>query len=96
MFLTMFEPVRPVSPNGISKILRMCCARAGITEFGAHRLRHTFATGMLAAGATLQEVQSLLRHAQLSTTAIYAKVDHARLAELVLPWPAAAKGRWAR
>ncbi|MDR0592731.1 MAG: site-specific integrase [Bifidobacteriaceae bacterium] len=45
VFLTMFEPVRPVSPNGISKILRMCCARAGITEFGAHRLRHTFATG---------------------------------------------------
>jgi site-specific recombinase XerD len=93
VFLTMFEPVRPVKEGGITKILRMCCARAGITEFGAHRLRHTFATGMLAAGATLQEIQALLRHVRVDTTAIYAKVDHARLAELVLPWPNAAEGR---
>ncbi|MDR1151398.1 MAG: site-specific integrase [Bifidobacteriaceae bacterium] len=93
VFLTMFEPVRPVKDGGITKILRMCCARAGITEFGAHRLRHTFATGLLAAGSTLQEIQTLLRHVRTDTTAIYAKVDHARLAELVLPWPKAAQGR---
>lgn len=97
VFLTMFEPVRPVAPNGIGKIVRMACARAGITEFGPHRLRHTFATGMLASGAMLQEVQGLLRHAQLRTTAIYTKVDHARLTQLVPEWPtAAAASRWAR
>lgn len=73
VFLTMFEPVRPVEPNGIGKIVRMACARAGITEFGPHRLRHTFATGMLASGATLQEVQGLLRHA-LRITAVMRKL----------------------
>ncbi len=36
VFLTMFEPVHPVSSNGISKIVRMVCSRAGITEFGPH------------------------------------------------------------
>lgn len=96
VFLTMFEPVRPVASNGISKIVRMACSRAGITEFGPHRLRHTFATGMLASGATLQEVQGLLRHAQLRTTAIYAKVDQPRLTQLVPEWPAAAEARWGR
>lgn len=96
VFLTMFEPVRPVASNGISKIVRMACARAGITEFGPHRLRHTFATGMLASGATLQEVQGLLRHAQLRTTAIYTKVDQTRLTRLVPEWPAAAESRWQR
>ena len=55
-----------------------------------HRLRQTFATGMLASGATLQEVQGLLRHAHLRTTALYAKVDKNRLTALAPEWPAAA------
>ena len=65
-------------------------------KFGPHRLRHTFASGMLASGATLQEVQGLLRHAHLRTTAIYTKVDKNRLALLACEWPAAATGRWSR
>ena len=43
-----------------------------------------------------QEVQGLLRHAQLRTTAIYTKVDRARLTQLVPAWPAAAESGWAR
>ncbi len=96
VFMTMFEPVRPLTRDGVAKIVRMACDRAGISEFGPHRLRHTFATGALASGATMQEVQGLLRHAQLRTTAIYAKVDRTRLMRLVPAWPAAAEGRWAR
>lgn len=96
VFMTMFEPLRPLTADGVAKIVRMACARAGVTEFGPHRLRHTFATGTLAAGATLQEVQGLLRHAQLRTTAIYTKVDRARLTQLVPAWPAAAESGWAR
>ena len=67
-----------------------------VPKFCPHRLRQTFATGMLASGATLQEVQVLLRHAHLRTTAIYTKVDKNRLTRLVPQWPAAAGGRWAR
>jgi site-specific recombinase XerD len=53
----------------------------------AHRLRHTAATGMLRAGASLSEVAEVLRHRSESTTAIYAKVDRACLDLLVRPWP---------
>lgn len=96
VFWTVIDPVRPLSANGVSGTVRQICIHAGVTKFGPHRLRQTFATGMLASGATLQEVQVLLRHAHLRTTAIYTKVDKTRLTNLVPEWPAAASGRWAR
>ena len=63
------------------------CSRAGIPRAGAHRLRHTAATRMLRAGCSLAEIGQVLRHEQLRTTAIYAKVDYAALRTLALPWP---------
>lgn len=63
------------------------CERAGLARVGAHRLRHSAATGVLRAGGSLVEVGQLLRHRRVATTAIYAKVDHAALAALARPWP---------
>ena len=63
------------------------CDRSGVPRAGAHRLRHSLATQMLAAGSSLTEVGQVLRHARVATTAIYAKVDHRALDALVLPWP---------
>jgi site-specific recombinase XerD len=53
----------------------------------AHRLRHTAATEMLRAGASLAEIGQLLRHRRALTTAIYAKVDREALRTIARLWP---------
>jgi len=44
---------------------------------------------MLRRGATLTGISQVLRHSDLATTAIYAKVDAGRLREVARPWPGA-------
>jgi integrase len=55
---------------------------------GTHLLRHTAATRLHQAGADLKRVADILGHMSVDTTAIYAKVDRARLSAVALPWPA--------
>jgi len=89
VFLSVRAPYRGVSAQAVKAIVRGACLRAGVAPVGAHRLRHTAATQMLRAGSPLAEVGQVLRHRAASTTAIYAKVDHAALGELARPWPVA-------
>jgi site-specific recombinase XerD len=91
VFLTCKAPLRAIRPDLVSDVTRRACDRAGIPRVGAHRLRHTLATELLARGATLVEVSQVLRHRDLATTAIYAKVDLATLRRLAQPWPKAAQ-----
>lgn len=73
----------------ISTIVRRALERAGLQPAlkGAHLLRHSLATQLLDNGASLAEIGELLRHRDIETTRIYAKVDHRALRALALPWP---------
>lgn len=90
VFTTVRPPGRPLSPAAIGHVVGTACARAGLTRIGAHRLRHTLATAMLRAGASLPQVGQVLRHHSARSTAIYAKVDEVALRPLALPWPGTA------
>lgn len=87
VFLCVRAPLGPVNSSVVSQIVRAACGRAGLERVGAHRLRHTAATGMLRAGASLPEIAQVLRHERLETTAQYARVDRRALRELARPWP---------
>ncbi len=88
VFVTRFAPWRALASQTVSKIVYYASAKAGLEPpVCAHRLRHALATEMLASGAVLAEIGQLLRHRDLATTAVYAKVDHAALRELAPAWP---------
>jgi len=90
LFLRAHAPIERVSAKAVGDIVRRACLREGLPATGAHRLRHSAATAMLGGGASLAEIGQVLRHARLSTTAIYAKVDRIALGGLAQPWPGAA------
>lgn len=67
------------------QLIKGLAARAGLTpeKVSPHVLRHAFATHLLEGGADLRILQTLLGHADITTTQIYTHVDSARLVNLV-------------
>jgi site-specific recombinase XerD len=87
VFIGARAPHRALTRGAVTQVVARASARAGLGTVYAHRLRHTAASSMLAAGGSLTEIGQVLRHQRAITTAGYAKVDHHRLRVLARPWP---------
>ena len=87
LFLRVIAPAGGIGRRGVSAIVGTACKRVGVPVVGSHALRHTAASEMLKAGASLQEIGEVLGHLQPRTTARYAKVDRKTLRALARPWP---------
>jgi len=90
LFLRHTAPVgEPLRAGAVARAIWRAHQRGqvGAAWKGSHALRHTAATRLLHAGASLKEIADILGHRNIDSTAIYAKVDLPRLTEVALPWP---------
>jgi len=90
VFVRHFFPLgAPLRSANVTTAVQHAIHRSGLAvpSRGAHTLRHTAATEMVRAGASLKAVADVLRHCSIDTTAIYTKVDLSPLREVALPWP---------
>jgi site-specific recombinase XerD len=90
LFLCHRLPVgQPLTPERLRGAVRRAMARSGLNGGGPHQLRHSFATGLHARGASLTEVADVLGHQAFDTTARSARVNGEELGRVALRWPGA-------
>lgn len=68
-----------LGPKALAHLFEVWLPRRGIPDVHAHRLRHTFATELMNAGAALPEIQAAMGHEDISTTQVYLMVDMSRV-----------------
>ena len=89
VFIRARAPRCGLTAGGVTQAVAAAAQRAGLGTIYAHRLRHTAATALLAAGGSLAEIGQVLRHRRPLTTAAYVKVNVEALRTLARPWPGA-------
>lgn len=74
---------KAVSSQAARAYLRGILRKAGIEKkISPHKLRHTYATNLLNAGAEREDLQALLGHESISTTPIYSHVGQERMEQV--------------
>ncbi len=94
VFLQSKAPYEGLASSGVvGSVVRSALARAQLhpVRRGAHLLRHSLASRLLQGGASLAQIGQVLRHQEIQTTEIYAKVDINALRLLAQPWPGGAR-----
>ena len=81
LFLT--KSGRPIERVRVWQIVTHWARAAGLRDVHPHTLRHSFATHLLMGGADLRIVQTLLGHADITTTQIYTHVDRTQLNRVI-------------
>ncbi|MCL1801465.1 MAG: tyrosine-type recombinase/integrase [Promicromonosporaceae bacterium] len=86
LFTRLRAPIRALTAQGVSGIVKHVAERAGLGVIHAHRLRHTAAMNVIAAGGSLNEARELLGHATIESTYVYARTDLESLRTLTVPF----------
>lgn len=70
-----------ISVSAVHRLVKKALQQAGldVTQFSAHKLRHTAATMMLSGGVDVKTVQEVLGHENLNTTQIYTHIESTEL-----------------
>jgi site-specific recombinase XerD len=91
LFLACRAPRGSIRADLVGDVVERACVRAGLPRVGPHRLRHALAAELLRRGAGLVAISQVLRHQDLATTALYAKVDLNTQRHVAQPWPGTAR-----